>query len=447
MSRSASDAAARRETQAALVDLVAMTLAAAKRLGASAAEVSAGNDAGFSVDVRNGAPEPVEFHRDKGIGITVYRGEQRGSSSTSDTSPAAIETAVGRAINIAKHTAPDEFGGLPDQADLAVAPPDLDLLHPWDIDVDHAVAEAIRAEQALLESGVSTDGASLSTHTFLRVFGNSLGFLEPLWSSRHSLAASAIAEDDNGMYREGEYTTARSHLDMEDAEWVGVEAAKRAQARLGRGSIELGRFPVIFAPSAAAGLVGHLLGALSGGSQYRKASYLLDALGDQVAASGIDIRENPHLMRGPGSTPFDGDGVATAPKSFVTDGVVQSYLLGTYSARRLGLRTTGNAGGVFNAEVFGERIPQTELLGLVPRGLLVESAIGQGVNLVTGDYSRGVKGFWFEGGEVRYPVDEVTVASNLKDMWQHVVALGDDVDRRGNVTSGSILIEEMMIGA
>ncbi len=437
----------RSKIEAGLVDLVAQTLETAKRLGATAAEVSGGDDVGYSVDVRERRTESVEFHHDKGIGITVYRGERRGSASTSDTSIEAIETAVARALNIAKHTAPDEFGGLPEAELLAASPPDLDLVHPWAIDVDQAVARAIRAEGALLEHDVRTDGASLSTHTFLRVFGNSLGFLEPLWSSRHSMSAAAIAEDRDGMHREGEYTTARCPSDMEDEAWVGNEAAARAKARLGRRTIALGRYPVVFAPNAAGGLVGHVLGALSGGAQYRKASFLLDAVGERLAPPGIAIRENPHLARGAGSTPFDGDGVATSEKAFVADGVVESYILGTYSARRLGLASTGNAGGVFNAEITGRRVPLANLLALVPRGLLVESAMGQGVNLVTGDYSRGVKGFWFEDGEIQFPVDEVTIAGKLEEMWANVVALGDDVDRRGNITSGSILVDEMMVGA
>lgn len=447
MTGRALDPSERQKTEAGVVALVAHALEVARRLGATAAEVSAGDDVGFSVDVRDLETEAVEFHHDKGIGITVYRGERRGSASTSDTSADAIEMAVGRALNIAKYTAEDEYGGLPDVDELAETPLDLDLVHPWAIDVDAAVEHALRAEKALLDHDVRSDGASLSTHTFLRVFGNSLGFLEPQWSSRHSLSAAAIAEDGEGMHREGEYTTARRHADLQSPEWVGDEAAARARARVGRQAIELGRYPVVFAPSAAGGLVGHVLGALSGGAQYRKASFLLDALGERLAPAGIEIKENPHLLRGPGSTPFDGDGVATSAKSFVADGIVASYILGTYSARRLGLKSTGNAGGVFNAEIEGTRVTRTELLELVPRGLLVESAIGQGVNAVTGDYSRGVKGFWFENGEIKFPVDEVTIASNLRDMWANVVALGDDVDRRGNIVSGSILIDAMMVGA
>ena len=438
----------RAATEVETVNLVARALDAARRQGATSAEVSAGNDAGFSVEVRHGEVESVEFHRDKGLGITVYRGDSRGSASTSDTSPAAIEVAVERAMNIAKFTAADEFGGLPEIDRLATVFPDLDLVHPWAIDVDAAVDLACAAEGRLLGHDVKTDGASLSTHTYLRVLGNSLGFLRPTWSSRHSLSAAAIAEDESGMHREGEYTTARRAVDLETAEWLGDEAAKRALARLGRRNIQLGRYPVIYAPSSAMGLVGHLLGALSGGAQYKKSTYLLDAVGTSVAAPGVTIREEPHVPRGTGSAAFDGDGVATAAKSFVEDGEARSYILGTYSARRLGLASTGNAGGVFNAELVGRRVSLDALLATVPRGLIVESAIGQsGVNLVTGDYSRGAKGFWFDAGEIRHPVEEVTIASNLSDMWRGVAALGDDVDRRGNIACGSILVADMMVGA
>lgn len=433
---------------ARLKDLVAGILDEAKRQGASAAEVSAGDSTGLVVSVRKGDVETVEFTNDRGFGITVYIGTRKGSASTSDAGPEAVRETVRAAINIAKFTEEDPCNGLADAELMARALPDLDLDHPWQVDVPRATERALEAEAAALAQDsriVNSEGANVATHRGYHVYGNSHGFLEASSGTRHSTGCSVIAEDAGGMQRDHWYTVSRDPDDLENPVDVGREAARRAVARLGRRPVATGSYPVLFAPTEAGGLIGNLLAAISGGVLYRNASYLVGSLGRQAAASGITLVEEPHRRKGLGSAAHDGDGVATRAKAFVDDGVVASYILGSYSARRLGMTTTGNAGGVFNLDLKTEMRPPEALMRDMGTGLLVNGLIGQGVNLVTGDYSRGASGIWVEDGEPRYPVDEVTIAGNLDDMFKGIIGCGDDIDRRGNIHTGSLLIREMTV--
>lgn len=437
-----------RGDRAQLEQLVTDILAEARRQGASAAEVGATVESGLGVNVRMGALETIEFNQDRGFGITVYAGLRKGSASTSDSSRAAIEETVRAALNIARHTEEDPCNGLAAPELMATTLPDLDLFHPWAIDPARAEQLALACEDAGRSHDgriVNSDGAQVSSHQALRVYGNSHGFLGSYLATRHGLSAMLIAEDANGMQRDYWYTQARDPALLEAPEAVGIEAARRSVARLSPRKVPTCRVPILFAPPVASGLIGALLGALSGGAQYRKASFLLDALGEPVASSQLSLVEHPHLRNRIGSAAFDGDGVATREKAFVDQGVAQSYVLSAYSARQLGLTPTGNAGGVFNLAVHGDARPVEELFRIMGQGLLVTELMGQGVNGVTGDYSRGASGFWVEGGQIAYPVDEITVAGNMKDMLKDIVHVGDDPDLRGNVCSPSILIGGMTL--
>ena len=439
-----------RQQTAALEDLVESILDQAKRHGATAAEVAVGDSTGLSVTVRKGDLETVEFHNDRGFGITVYVGARRGSAHTSDASPDAVRDAVRAAVNIAKYTEEDPCNGLADAELMATTLPDLDIYHPWAIDVPQAAELATEAEAAALAFDpriVNSEGAQVATQRGCHVYGNSHGFVEAFWGTSHSTSCAMIAADEQGLQRDYWHTVGRDPADLEDHVAVGREAARRAIARLDRHRIATGTYPVLFAPPVAAGLIGHLLSAIGGTAQYRKESYLLDGIGRQVLPSGITLAEHPHRRKGLASAAFDGDGVATRAKAFVEDGVLASYVLGTYSARRLGLATTGNAGGVFNLDVVAERRPVDELVRQMDTGLVVTSLMGQGVNLVTGDYSRGAAGFWVAGGAVRHPVDEITIAANLDDMFKGIVGCGDDIDARHNVRTGSLVVEGMRIAA
>ena len=420
----------------------------AARQGATAAEVSVSEDVGLGVTVRMRELESVEFNHDRGFGITVYFGQRKGSASTSDSSAAAIRETVSAAANIARHTQEDPCAGLADPARMARDLPPLDLYHPWSLDAAAAQAIALECEAAGLDLDPriqNSDGASVSTQQSCRVYGNSHGFIGSYLGSRHSVSCVLIASDDAGMQRDYWYTSSRDASRLEAAVAVGEEAGRRTVARLSPRRVQTGTFPVAFSPQAAGGLAGHLLGAISGGALYRKASFLLDSLGEEVAASHLVLAENPHEPGALGSAGFDGEGVGTAPKAFIEGGVVASYILSSYSGRKLGLETTGNAGGVFNLTVSGHTLPVAKLLAELGTGLLVTDLMGQGVNSVTGDYSRGAAGFWVEGGEIAYPVHEITIASNLKNMYQGIVCLGDDLDIRGNIRSPSLLIDQMTL--
>jgi PmbA protein len=431
-----------------LEQIVAQALALARKRGATAAEAGVGVGSGLSVTVRLGEVETLEYQRDRSLGVTVYVGQRKGSASTANLTPSAVEETVTKALSIASFTAEDEYSGLPDAELMARELPDLDLCHPWDIDAPGAIELAKRCEAAGLavDSRIrNSEGASVATHRNLRVLGNSHGFIGGYPSTSHTVSCVVLGQANGDMERDYWYTAARDWRELEDIEEVGRKAAGRALGRLGAGKLATRKAPILFAPEVARGLIGHLVAAIGGGAQYRRSSFLLDAAGQQVFPQAISLSERPHLRGALGSAPFDGEGVATRDRDLVVNGVLTGYLLDAYSARKLGLTTTGNAGGVHNLVVLGERLDYDALLQRLGTGLLVTEMIGQGVNAVTGDYSRGATGFWIENGVVDRPVHEITVAGNLRDMYKGIIALGDDVDRRGAIHCGSILIEQMTI--
>jgi PmbA protein len=431
-----------------LEERVAGALALARQLGASQAEASASFGSGLSVTVRMRSVETLEYHRDQGLGVTVYFGKRKGSASTSDLGHAAIEESVRKACSLARYTAEDRCAGLADPQRLAREIPDLDLWHPWALDAAGAIELATRCEAEALDTDrriTNSEGASVSSHDGGRAYGNSHGFLAGYRDTHHSLSCAVLASQGEHMERDFEYTTARDPGELASAASVGREAARRAVARLGAVKPDTRTAPVLYPARLARGLVGHLVGAISGGALYRRSSFLLDSLGTQVLAPCVTIDERPHLARGLASAPYDDEGVATADRRLVDAGVLQGYVLGSYSARKLGLVTTGNAGGVHNLVVADTGASFADLLGAMGTGLLVTELMGSGVNPVTGDYSRGATGFWVEGGEVRHAVSEVTIAGNLKDMFRGIVAVGNDLDVRGGIRTGSILVREMTI--
>ena len=437
-----------RNHQGELEALVTDILAEADRQGASAAEVSASQDAGLGVTVRKGGLEKVEFNQDRGFGITVYTGRSKGSASTSDSRPAAIRETVARAMDIARHTRDDPSNGLADAELMAGAVPELELFHPAPLDPGLAeeTARACEAEGLAFDRRiVNSEGAEASTLQSCRVYGNSHGFIGSHSATRYGTSCVLIAEDDNGMQRDYWYTTARDSAALDAPEAVGRRAAERTVARLSPGRMPTGAYPVLFSAQMASTLAGHLIGAISGGALYRKASFLLDSLGSRVADEQVSLFEQPLLPGAIGSAGFDADGVATREKAFVDGGVVRSYALSTYSARRLGMATTGNAGGVHNLTLTGRTLAFDELLREMGSGLYVTELMGQGVNPVSGDYSRGASGFRVENGEIGPPVHELTIAANLKDVYRNIVALGDDLDARGNVRAPSVLIGNMTV--
>ena len=423
-------------------------LAEAKRQGASSAEAGVSMSEGLSVTVRMGDVETVEHTRDKGLGVTVYFDHRKGSASTTDFGAEAVRETVEAACRIARYTAEDNCAGLADAALMAEEIPDLDLHHPWDLEPDAAVELALEAEDAARDCDqriTNSEGATVSRHEGGQVYGNSHGFLGSFRGTRHSVSCAVIAEDESGMQRDYWYTSGRVPADLEPPAAVGKMAAQRTVQRLSPRKLETSAVPVIYAAEAATGLFGHLIAGIRGGNLYRKASFLLDSLGKPVFPEGMRIHEQPHLPRALGSAPFDGEGVATIARDLVVDGVLQGYVLNSYSARKLGMETTGNAGGVRNLTVDGGEQDLAALLKTMGTGLLVTELIGMGVNTVTGDYSRGVAGFWVEQGEIQYPVQEITVAGNLRDMFMGIRAVGSDVERRGNIRTGSVLIEGMTV--
>lgn len=435
-------------SQQDLQDLVALAIDEARRLGATASEVGVSIDTGLSVTARLGEVETLEYQRDRGMGITVYRGQRKGSASTADLRPQAIRETIAKAYSIAGFTAEDECAGLPDPEDLARDIPDLDLSHPWGIEPDAARDLAVACEAAALRADKrigNSEGATLSSHQGQRVFGNSLGFLGGFPSSMHSLSCVVVAQDNGEMQRDYWYSSVRDWRELEDGESIGKQAAARALRRLSAKKLATVTAPVLFVPELARGLMGHFLGAIRGGSQYRRASFLLDAAGQQIFPAWLQISERPHIPKALGSSPFDSEGVATRDRELIKDGVLTGYVLSTYSARKLGLRTTGNAGGVHNLIVSAGQDDFPALLRKMNRGLMVTELMGQGINGVTGDYSRGAAGFWIESGAIAYPVNEITIAGNLKDMYRDIVAVGSDVDARGGIRTGSVLLERMTI--
>ena len=431
-----------------LQEITREILAQAGKAGATACEAEVSHGFGQGVTVRRGEVETIEYNRDKGLGVSVYFGKQRGHASTSDLSPAAIRDTVAAACSIARHTASDEFAGLADEALLAKEVPDLDLYHPWDLPVDQAIelARACEASAMAVDKRINnSEGATVHTQESLFVYGNSLGFLGGYPTSRHSVSCAVVAESEQGMQRDYWYATARAAADLESAADVGRKAGERTARRLDARRIKTAQVPVLFEASLSSSLLGHFVAAVSGGSLYRKSSFLLDSLGKQVFAPFVAIRELPHLRKGLASAPFDNEGVATRERDVVRDGVLQGYFLGSYSARKLGMQSTGNAGGSHNLILQSTGQDFAALLKTMDTGLLVTELLGHGINPVTGDYSRGAAGFWVEGGEVRYPVEEITIAGNLKEMFRQIVAVGNDVVVRGSKQCGSILVEKMTV--
>lgn len=433
------------ETLKATVQRVLDTAAAQ---GATAAEAGINLDIGLSVTVRLDEVETLEFHRDRGVGVTVYFGQRKGSASSSDISDKAIVETVKAACDIARYTHEDTCAGLADAERLAREVPDLDLYHPWGISAELGIELARRCERAAREFDPrisNSEGATLSSHDGLRVYGNSLDFLEGYPSSRHSMSVSVIAEQEGRMQRDYWYDVSRLAGQLDSAEQIGRKAGERTVRRLGGRKLSTLQVPVIYSAELAGGLFRSLVGAIRGGSLYRKSSFLLDHLGKPVFPDFMHIHEQPHIPRGLGSAPFDSEGVATQARDIIREGILQGYVLDSYSACRLGMETTGNAGGVHNLTVDSSDNTLPELLREMDRGLLITELMGQGVNPVTGDYSRGAAGFWVENGELQYPVEEITVAGNLKDMFRSIVAVANDVDLRGNIRSGSVLIETMTV--
>jgi PmbA protein len=433
-----------------LADIIAFALEEARRQGASQCEADASVSRGLTVTVRLGEVDTVEYQRDRGLAVTVYFGKRKGSASTADLGRAAVLETVTKGCAIARYTAEDPYAGLIEPEALARDIPDLDLDHAWEITPEQAIELARNCEAAGLAVDArvnNSEGATVGTQRHSGMYGNSLGFLAGYSASSHSLSCSLIAAEDDGMQRDYWYSVARDPADLEDAVRIGRLAGERALARLGARRLTTRKVPVAFAPDMARGLIGHFLGAIRGSSQYRKASFLLEAAGSQVFPEFVQMQERPHIRKGLASSPFDQEGAATHDRELVRHGVLDGYVLGSYSARRLGLKTTGNAGGIHNLIVTASDggLGPEAFLARLGTGLLVTELMGQGVNGVTGDYSRGASGFWVEHGAIQYPVHEVTIAGNLKQMYRDIAALGADVDVRGAVRAPSVLVSEMTI--
>jgi PmbA protein len=431
-----------------LKSLVADCIQETRNQGATGAEVGVSMESGLSATARLGEVETIEHHRSRGLGLTVYIGQRKGSASTSDLSPVAMRETVAAAVRIARHAAEDPCAGLPDADLLATEFPELDLYYPWAIEPEAAIDLAVACENAARNHHAdisNSEGASLNTFEGLRVMGNSLGFLHGYASSRHSLSVSVIGERGQQMQRDDWWTVARDARNLQSPEEVGSMAAERTIRRLGARSLSTRQCPVIFAADVATSLLGHFIGAIRGGNLYRKSSFLLDQLGKPVFPDFVQIHEQPHLKKALGSVPYDAEGVRTVPHHLVRNGILESFVLSTYSARKLGMTSTGNAGGVHNLIIDPGTLDQAGLLQKMGTGLLVTELMGQGVNLVTGDYSRGAAGFWVENGTILYPVEEFTIAGNLRDMLKTLVAVGNDVDLRGNTRTGSIMLEQLTI--
>ena len=435
------------EQRKILEQAVATALELAK-VGTDGAEVAVSKTTGIGVSTRYGEVENVEFNSDGALGITVYHQNRKGSASSTDLSPEAIQRTVQAAIDIARYTSPDPYAGVAERELLAFDAPDLDLFHPTEIDADQAIEFAARAEQASLQADkriTNTEGGSFNSHVGIRVFGNSHGMLQSYCSSRHSLSSCVIAEQNGDMERDYAYTIGRALGDLQSPEWVGAECARRTLSRLSPRKLPTMKAPVLFAAEVATGLFGHLVGAISGSSVYRKSTFLLDAMGQQIFPEWLTIAEHPHLLKGLASTPFDSEGVRTQQRDIIKDGVLQTWLMTSYSARKLGLQSTGHAGGIHNWRIDGQGHDFAAMLKQLGTGLVVTELMGQGVSGITGDYSRGAAGFWVENGEIQYPVSEITIAGNLKDMWRNIVTVGSDIETRSNIQCGSVLLPEMNI--
>jgi len=434
--------------QAQLRQIAADVLKYAREQGASDCEVEVSEGFGQTVTVRRGEVETIEYNRDKGIGVTVYIGKRRGHASTSDFSPQAMRATAGAALSIAKFTASDDYAGLADAELLAREIPELDLFHPWDLPVERAIELAQACEGAAFAVDkriANSEGASVSMQQSHFAYGNSLGFLGGYPSSRHWISCAVIAGKGDAMQRDDWYSSARDPSEIEAPEAIGKIAGERAIHRLGAKKIATMEAPVLFEAPVAATLLGHFVSAVSGGSLYRKSSFLIDSLGKEIFAPLVEITDDPHIPRGLASSPFDEEGVASRRRKVVATGVIQGYFLSSYAARKLGMQSTGNAGGNHNLLLKDTGQDFAQLLKKMDHGLLVTEMLGQGINMVTGDYSRGAAGFWIENGAIAYPVQEITIAGNLKDMFRNIVAVGNDILKRGSKQCGSVLIERMTV--
>ena len=438
-----------RLAQQDLESIIERALEEARTRGASQAEAAVSQDTGLSVGVRLGEVETLEHQRDRSMGITVYFGQRKGSASTADFSMDAVRATVAKACSIARFTADDPCSGLADAALMSRAPLDLNLSHPWNVTADRAIEIAKSCEAAALEFDKrinNSEGASLATHQGLHMYGNTHGFLGGYPTTSHTLSCVVLAGAGDDMQRDYWYSTSRDWHELERAEAIGRESARRTIARLGPRKLSTRRAPVLFVPELARGLIGHFVAAIRGSSQYRQSSFLLTSAGQQVFPRGFSIAERPHIPKAMGSAPFDDEGVATRDRELVADGILTGYILSSYSARKLGLETTGNAGGAHNLVVAPNLAAGKDaLLARLGTGLMVTELMGQGVNMVTGDYSRGAAGFWVDNGSLQYPVAEITIAGNLREMLKGITAVGDDVDARGGTRVGSILLREMTI--
>lgn len=427
---------------------VSFAVELATKAGASA-EVAVTKVSGLSVSARLQEIENVEFTNDGALGISVYMGQQKGNASTSDLSESAIKNAVEAALAIAKYTSPDDCTGLADKDLMAFDAPDLELYHAADVNVDKATELALQAEKAALEADeriINSNGASFNSHTGVKVYGNSHGMLQSYLSSRYSLSCSVIGGVEDALENDYEYTISREFDKLQSPIWVGKNCAKKVVSRLNPQKLSTREVPVIFLNDVATGLISHFAAAISGGSLYRKSSFLLDYLGKQVLPDWFNISERPHLLRRLASTPFDSEGVRTQDREIVENGILQTYLVTSYSGKKLGMPSTGHSGGIHNWLVKPNLTGGlTALLRQMGTGLLVTDAMGQGVNIVTGDYSRGASGFWVENGEIQYPVAEITIAGQLQDMLKNMLAVADDIEHRSNIQTGSILLDKMKI--
>ncbi len=428
--------------------LMTLALDEARRLGADQAEVAVSQDIGLSATARLGDVENLEYTNDRGFGVTVFRSSRKGNASTSDLSEAAVREAVAKACAFASCTAEDPYAGLADADRMCRDIPDLDLDHPWSLDASAAIELAIECEAAALgfDSRIrNSEGATVGSNRGVRSYANSHGFFGTYSKTSHSISCVVLGEADGEMQRDYYYSASRDAAELESPQLIGETAARRAVERLGAVKPDTRSAPVLFLPELAKGFVGHAIAAIAGGAQYRKSTFLLDAVGESVFPEWLSIDERPHIPKAMASTPYDGEGVATYDRSVFRDGVLEGYMLSSYSARRLGLETTANAGGAQNLIVSANASGFDELVRQMDTGLIVEELIGHGVNQVTGDYSRGAVGHWVEGGEVKYPVHEVTIAGNLKELYRSIVAVGEDRDIRGGIRCGSLLVDGMTI--
>lgn len=431
-----------------LEGIVRQLLDEARALGADQAEAAASHDIGLSATARLGDVETLEYSNDRGVGVTVYRDARKGSASTSDFSPAALRETVQKACTFARYAARDEHYGLADADRMASDVPDLELAHAWRLESERAIEIAIECEDAAraLDRRIkNSEGATVNSSSGVRAYGNTHGFLSSYPTTSHSISCIVVGEENGEMERDYHYSAARDPEDLEPARQIGETAATRTTGRLGARKIKTTNAPVLFAPEVARGFIGHAVAAVAGSAQYRRSTFLLEAAGQQVFPDFVQIEERPHIHKGMASRPYDAEGVATRDRNLVVDGVLRGYILGSYSARRLGLESTGNAGGAHNLILPGNAGDMDSIVADMGSGLLVHELIGHGVNLVTGDYSRGAVGYWIENGEVTYPVHEVTIAGNLKNLYRQIVAIGNDRDIRGGIRCGSLLVDGMAI--